>query len=127
MFAIYEGYQGMVDGGDQIRPIGWNDVGGILQLGGTIIGTARCEEFRERDGRRQAALNLVRNGIEALVIIGGDGSLTGAHILQHEWTDLLEELVAAGDIYAGHGADISIIDDRRPCWARSTTTCTART
>ena len=98
MFAIYEGYQGMVDGGDQIRPIGWNDVGGILQLGGTIIGTARCEEFRERDGRRQAVLNLVRNGIEALVIIGGDGSLTGASILQHEWTGLLEELVASGDI-----------------------------
>jgi 6-phosphofructokinase 1 len=98
MFAIYEGYQGMVDGGNQIRPIGWDDVGGILQLGGTIIGTARCEEFQERDGRRQAALNLVLNGIEALVIIGGDGSLTGASILQHEWPGLLEELAASGDI-----------------------------
>ncbi len=98
MFAIYEGYQGMVDGGDQIRPIYWNDVGGILQLGGTIIGTARCEEFRERDGRRKAALNLVLNGIEGLVIIGGDGSLTGAHILQQEWAGLLEELVLSGEI-----------------------------
>ncbi len=98
IFAIYEGYQGMVDGGDQIRPIGWSDVGGILQLGGTVIGSARCKEFRERDGRRQAAYNLVVKGIEALVIIGGDGSLTGAHILQEEWTELLAELVEAGDL-----------------------------
>ena len=97
-YAIYEGYQGMVIGGDKIRPIGWGDVGGILQLGGTVIGSARCQEFRERDGRRRAALNLVKNGIEALVIIGGDGSLTGAHILQREWSGLLDELVKAGDL-----------------------------
>ena len=98
IFAIYEGYQGMVDGGNYIRRIGWSDVGGILHLGGTMIGSARCQEFRERDGRRQAALNLVHNGIEALVIIGGDGSLTGAHILQQEWTGLLAELVERGQI-----------------------------
>ncbi len=100
VFAIYEGYQGMVDGGDLIRPIGWSDVGGILQLGGTVIGSARCQEFRERDGRRQAAYNLVQNGIEGLVVIGGDGSLTGAHILQREWPELLAELVAAGQLDA---------------------------
>ena len=97
-FAIYEGYRGMVEGGDKIRPVGWNDVGGILQLGGTVIGSARCQQFREREGRRLAALNLIRNGIEALVIIGGDGSLTGAHILQQEWPDLVAELVEAGQI-----------------------------
>ncbi len=97
-YAIYEGYQGMVEGGDKIRPIGWSDVGGILQLGGTVIGSARCQEFRERDGRRRAALNLVNNGIEALIIIGGDGSLTGAHILQQEWSGLLDELVTAEQI-----------------------------
>ncbi|MDX1413157.1 MAG: 6-phosphofructokinase [Candidatus Promineifilaceae bacterium] len=97
-FAIYEGYQGMLDGGNYIRPIGWSDVGGILHLGGTMIGSARSQEFRERDGRRRAALNLVSKGIEALVIIGGDGSLTGAHILQKEWPGLLQELVEAGDI-----------------------------
>ena len=46
VFAIYEGYQGMVDGGDQIRPINWNGVSNILHLGGTVIGSARCLEFR---------------------------------------------------------------------------------
>ncbi len=97
-YAIYEGYQGMLEGGDKIRPIGWSDVGGILQLGGTIIGSARCQKFRERDGRRRAALNLVNNGIEALIIIGGDGSLTGAHILQQEWSGLLDELIATGEV-----------------------------
>ena len=45
-FAIFEGYQGMVDGGDRIRPIGWSDVGGILQQGGTVIGSARCQRWR---------------------------------------------------------------------------------
>ena len=100
VYAIYEGYQGMVDGGNQIRPISWSDVGGILQLGGTVIGSARCEEFRTRDGRRQAAYNLVQKGIEALVVIGGDGSLTGAHVLQQEWSELLAELVDVGELTA---------------------------
>ena len=100
VFAVFEGYQGLVDGGENIRPITWGDVGGILQQGGTVIGSARCQEFRERDGRRRAAFNLVKNGIEGLVIIGGDGSLTGAHILQQEWSSLLEELVAEGKIDA---------------------------
>ncbi len=98
VFAVYEGYQGMVDGGDRIRPIGWNDVGGILQRGGTVIGSARCQQFRERNGRLQAAYNLVQHGIEGLIIIGGDGSLTGAHVLQKEWTGLLAELVETGKI-----------------------------
>jgi 6-phosphofructokinase 1 len=98
VYAIYEGYQGMLEGGNQIRPISWSEVGGILQLGGTVIGSARCQEFRNRDGRRRAALNLVEKGIEALVVIGGDGSLTGAHVLQREWPELLSELVEAGEL-----------------------------
>jgi 6-phosphofructokinase 1 len=57
VYAIREGYQGMVDGGKQICPMNWDSVGGILQQGGTIIGTARCA-FRTREGRRQAAGNL---------------------------------------------------------------------
>lgn len=98
VYAIYEGYQGMVQGGDRIKPIGWNDVGGILQQGGTVIGSARCAEFRERAGRLKAARNLVEKGIEGLVVIGGDGSLTGAHIFRQEWPGLLQELAEAGQI-----------------------------
>ncbi len=93
-FAIYEGYQGMVDGGDRIRPITWNDVGGILHRGGTIIGSARCAEFRTRDGRRTAAYNLLINQIEGVIIIGGDGSLSGANLFRSEWPELLAELVS---------------------------------
>ena len=98
VFAIYEGYRGMVDGGDLIRPLAWNDVGSILRRGGTIIGTARCEQFRHREGRRQAARHLIEHGIDGLVIIGGDGSLTGANILRQEWPDLVAELVEQGEI-----------------------------
>jgi 6-phosphofructokinase 1 len=97
-YAIFEGYQGMVDGGDQIRPISWNDVGGILHQGGTVIGSARCGDFRQRDGRLRAAENLIRHGIDGLIVIGGDGSLTGALVLQSEWRDLLQELVASGQV-----------------------------
>jgi 6-phosphofructokinase 1 len=91
--AIYEGYQGMVEGGDLIRPLTWDNVGGILHRGGTIIGTARSDAFRTPEGRLQAARNLIERDIDNLVIIGGDGSLTGAHIFRQEWPALLKRLV----------------------------------
>jgi 6-phosphofructokinase 1 len=100
VYAIYEGYQGMIDGGDRIAPMRWNSVGGIMQRGGTIIGSARCLHFREREGRLTAAYNLVTHGIDRLVIIGGDGSLTGANILRKEWSGLLADLVEQGRISA---------------------------
>ena len=98
VWGIREGMQGLVEGGDHIRSMTSKDVGGILQRGGTELGTARCAEFRTRDGRRKAALNLVERGIDALVVIGGDGSLTGANIFRQEWPELLDELVAEGAI-----------------------------
>ncbi len=98
VFAIFEGYQGMVDGGDRIQPMSWSDVGGILHRGGTVIGTARCLEFLERAGRLKAVKNLLDQGIDSLVVIGGDGSLTGAQLLCDEWTSLIEELVEKGEI-----------------------------
>ncbi len=98
VYAIYEGYQGMVLGGDYIRPMAWDSVGGILQQGGTVIGTARSEEFRTLEGRRIAVKNLVNHDIGALIVIGGDGSLTGANLLRQEWADHLRELVARGEI-----------------------------
>lgn len=98
VFAIYEGYSGMVEGGERIRPLSWGDVGGILHLGGTIIGSARCSEFRERPGRLRAVRNLLLHEIEGLIVIGGDGSLTGAALLHHEWNGLVQELFDSGQI-----------------------------
>ncbi len=98
VYAIYEGYMGLVEGGARIRNMDWDSVGGILQQGGTIIGTARSEDFRTREGRRQAARNLVQLGIDGLIVIGGDGSLTGADIFRREWPSLLSELVQSGEI-----------------------------
>lgn len=66
--------------------------------GGTVIGSARCKEFREREGRRRAAKNLVIRGITNLVVIGGDGSLTGANLFKEEYADLLKELLNTGMI-----------------------------
>src|SRR4030065_1170641 len=63
VFAIYEGYKGMVEGGERIRQMTWDSVGGILQKGGTAIGTARCDEFLTRAGRLQAAKNLLMHEI----------------------------------------------------------------
>ena len=98
VYAVYEGFQGLVDGGDYIRRITSDEVGGILHRGGTVLGTARCQEFRERDGRRRAARNLAELGIEALAVIGGDGSLTGANQLCTEWPELLDELADRGEL-----------------------------
>jgi 6-phosphofructokinase 1 len=100
IYAIYEGYQGMIDGGDRIRQMKWEDVGGILHRGGTIIGTARCQAFRTREGRRLAVFNLLANDIDGLVVIGGDGSLSGADLLQREWAEHVSELHQAGEISA---------------------------
>ncbi len=93
VYAFIQGYQGMVDGGDMIQKMEWDSVGGILHKGGTIIGTARCKEFRERSGRLKAAANLVEKKIDNIVVIGGDGSLTGANLFSEEWPSLMEELV----------------------------------
>ncbi|MBI5670400.1 MAG: 6-phosphofructokinase [Chloroflexi bacterium] len=98
VYAVYEGYQGMIDGGEQIRKMNWESVGGILHRGGTIIGTARCEAFRTHEGRRIAARNLLRHEIDSLIVIGGDGSLTGANLFRQEWPTLLSELVESGEI-----------------------------
>jgi len=97
-YAIHEGYHGLVTGGHLIRRMQPKDTEGILHRGGTAIGTARSQEFRTREGRRTAARNLVEHGIDALVVIGGDGSLTGADIFRREWPELLAELVDAGTI-----------------------------
>src|SRR5512136_3313584 len=76
----------------------WDSVGGIIQRGGTVIGTARSEAFRTPEGRQAAACNLLQNGIDGLVVIGGDGSLTGANVFRQEWPAILAGLVKSGDV-----------------------------
>ncbi|XP_061093525.1 ATP-dependent 6-phosphofructokinase, platelet type isoform X3 [Conger conger] len=100
VYFIHEGYQGMVDGGDNIEEATWESVSSMLQVGGTVIGSARCKEFRTHEGRLKAARNLVQRGVTNLCVIGGDGSLTGANLFREEWSGLLEELVQQGDIDA---------------------------
>uniref|UniRef100_A0A672PZA7 6-phosphofructokinase n=1 Tax=Sinocyclocheilus grahami TaxID=75366 RepID=A0A672PZA7_SINGR len=96
VYFIHEGYQGMVDGGDNIKEASWESVSSMLQVGGTVIGSARCKDFRTHEGRLHAALNLVQRGITNLCVIGGDGSLTGANLFREEWSGLLDELVQSG-------------------------------
>lgn len=62
-----------------------------------MIGSARCQDFRTKEGRTKAAFNLVKLGITNLCVVGGDGSLTGANMFRTEWQELLADLVKAGE------------------------------
>ncbi len=79
VYGVRNGYQGLING--QFEHMSTRDVGGILQRGGTILGSARCEEFTTVEGRTLAIRNLNRRAVDALVVIGGNGSQTGAHEL----------------------------------------------
>jgi 6-phosphofructokinase 1 len=79
VFGVRQGFQGLVN--DQITPLTAREVGGIIQVGGTFLGSARSREFREENGRSKALRNLAQRGIEGLVVIGGNGSQTGAQSL----------------------------------------------
>ena len=81
--GIYRGYKGLVTG--EIKEFKSEDVSNIIQLGGTILKTARCSEFKTEEGRKIAYDNIQKEGIDALIIIGGDGSLSGARILAQEY------------------------------------------
>jgi 6-phosphofructokinase 1 len=64
--------------------------------GGTLIGTARSKSFRTPEGRLAAAENMIKEGIDALAVIGGDGSLTGADVFRSEWPSLVSQLREQG-------------------------------
>jgi 6-phosphofructokinase 1 len=83
IYGIMQGYEGMIDG--DIVKLGARSVGNIIQRGGTILKSARSQEFRTKEGREKAFINLKKHGIEALVAIGGDGTFTGLHKLQEEY------------------------------------------
>ena len=103
-YGIYEGYEGLVQGGSLIKRMEWADVRNWVSIGGTLIGTARCKAFYERPGRLKAAKNMVLHGIDALIVCGGDGSLTGADKFRAEWPDLLKELVETKELTAAETA-----------------------
>ncbi|RIV74424.1 6-phosphofructokinase [Flagellimonas aequoris] len=74
--GIYRGYQGMIEG--DFKPMDARSVNNIINKGGTILKSARCEEFRTPEGRKKAHDQLVKEGVDAFVVIGGNGSFTGA-------------------------------------------------
>ena len=81
--GIYRGYEGMVEG--DFKPMDARSVNNIINKGGTILKSARSDSFRTPEGRKQAYDNLVANNIDAFVVIGGDGSFTGAMIFNKEY------------------------------------------
>src|ERR1700750_2425733 len=83
VFGIMRGYSGMIE--NDIIPMHSRSVANIIQRGGTILKTARCKEFFEKEGRIKAHANLKKLGINGLVIIGGDGSFRGAHRFSSEF------------------------------------------
>ncbi len=81
--AIYRGYKGLITG--EIVEFQTQNVSNIIQQGGTILKSARCQEFRTKEGRQLAYENMKKEGIDALVVIGGDGTFTGARIFAQEF------------------------------------------
>ncbi|EGT39438.1 hypothetical protein CAEBREN_00450 [Caenorhabditis brenneri] len=95
-YLIREGYTGLITG--NIEQANWNHVANVTHLGGSMIGTSRCDEFRTSDGRKKAAKVMFEKRIFYLIVIGGDGSLMGAQKLKEEWGRFGEELFAEGKI-----------------------------
>ncbi len=79
VMGVRQGYAGLIE--DQLQPMGARDVAGIIHLGGTMLGSARCPEFRTPEGRQRALRVLEQHLVDGLVVIGGNGSLAGAHAL----------------------------------------------
>jgi len=82
VYGVEHGYAGLMSG--DFRRLGARDVGGVIQQGGTFLGSARSSDFKKPEGRRQALEQVERAGVEALVVIGGNGTQIGAHELSKE-------------------------------------------
>ncbi len=107
VFGVHNGYAGLV--GNTMEPLHARDVGGIVQRGGTFLGSARSPEFREASGRAIALRNLASRGIDALVVIGGNGSQTGSAALEREGFKVVGiASTIDNDLY---GTDVSIGSD----------------
>jgi len=104
VYGVRNGYEGLIDG--KIFPLGARDVGGILQRGGTILGSARSPEFKTEAGQLKAIRSLNQFGIEGLVVIGGNGSQTGSYALhKHGFPVVGVASTIDNDLY---GSDITI-------------------
>lgn len=80
--GIRDGYRGLLE--ESFEHLGWDDVGGILQLGGTVLGSARCPEFRDERAQQRAVDALRARNIQGLVVVGGNGSQAGAHAVSRQ-------------------------------------------
>src|SRR6266513_2066494 len=104
VFGVRNGYAGLL--ADTMEPLRARDVGGIVQRGGTVLGSARCPEFAEPSGRSAALRNLAARGIDGLVVIGGNGSQTGSATLAREGFAVVGvPSTIDNDVY---GTDVSI-------------------
>ena len=81
--GISRGYQGLIN--DDIRPLNTRSVRGIINRGGTFLYSARSNDFKTKEGRVRAYKNLIKHKVDALIVIGGDGSFTGGLIFQNEF------------------------------------------
>ncbi|MCW5923651.1 MAG: 6-phosphofructokinase [Saprospiraceae bacterium] len=88
IYGIMRGYEGMIEGQKQIRRLETTDVSNIIHRGGTILKTARSQEFMTPEGRKHAHENLTYNDIDALIAIGGNGTMTGALKFMEEFPDI---------------------------------------
>jgi 6-phosphofructokinase 1 len=104
VFGVTNGYAGLL--ADALAPLAARDVGGIIQRGGTVLGSARSPEFRERAARDRARAQLAARGIDALVVIGGNGTQTGSAVLAAEGLAVVG--VASTIDNDLHGTDVSI-------------------
>ncbi len=104
VYGVHHGYCGLI--ADDMRSLGRRDVGGIIQLGGTFLGSSRCPEFETEAGRVEAVRTLNQRGIDALVVIGGNGSQSGAYALSQMGFPVVGiSSTIDNDLY---GADITI-------------------
>lgn len=107
VFGVERGYAGLMDG--SFRPMGARDVGGIIQLAGTCLGSSRSAEFKKAEGREAAREQLARFDVDGLVVIGGNGTQTGAHELSKEGFPVVG--IASTIDNDLHGADITLGSD----------------
>ncbi|KAF9761262.1 ATP-dependent 6-phosphofructokinase subunit alpha [Nosema granulosis] len=114
VYGVYRGYEGLVN--DYICKLGWDTETHSSAEGGTVLLSFRSKNFLKREFRKQAVLNLVKRGINCLVVLGGDGSLKGALTLQKEFKELFLELIEEGKLSS---EDLSNFNDSKETNSKS--------